>query len=1069
MLFRLASLFLIVFYSISIGQQSYAKLYLQDEGIYKITGQELQNAGIPISQIQPNTLQLFSDGQKVLPYSTADPIPQLNELAIVVEDGGDNQIDPQDYILFYGQSLNRFEWDGNDLAFKYIQNPYDSLACYWLRWNMENGKRIPLKDRSPVSPTAAVVDTFTNFLHLESDHFNPLKSGLTWTWNLFDGYDIFSYSFDLDGLAGSEAHISSRIVNFDYFTSPLPGQITLTLNGVSVGPLNVGNGLLIDATLPVTNANNLLAVEYNPTSPSDTVKQIGFDWIDIRYPRFSHLQGNEMKLFVDENSGIFLFKYNKHLAPDTVGIFDITDPFDVHQIFTSNDSLFENTLSVEHKQYFLYMKGTEKLVMSIEPSFREIFSPADGADYLIITHGQFESEVLPLKSHRETYNNFVVKLIHIEDIVSEFGFGRNDPTAIRNFIKFAHSNWSPIPQFVLLAGNGYYDYRNVSGDYPHNWIPTFQIDGRELWSRVVDDYFVDLDFVSLTNIEPEIPIGRYPANSTSELSTFVQKTIDSEIHFEPGLWRLTSLLIADDEFGGTSGEYFFLKDMEDFARDILPERVRILKLYERDYPFEGNEKPSATRQLINWINHGSKITVFYGHSVDEQWTHENLMNVEMNFSPIKNFGKMSFFMGAHDLYKSDEYRPGILEKLLKKERSGSYAALASGRPTFLGSNESLLRNFWNKIFNEANGVVGTAMIMAKSGSINDQKYMLYGDPALKVILPQERVQVSIAPDTLKAQSVAQVTGQINNSSSNDSLIVELREPGEIKKVSYINYETTGGVLFRGYIPVNNGQFSFQFVVSSDIPHDTIEARGKLYAYTWNGSDEGMGFMDSIMVGGLDSGVVDVTPPQISLSVIESDTVGVNAYLAADLFDENGINLSHYANHFPMLFIDHTHDTINISDFFYYDQGSYQTGKIRYPLPYLENGNHQIRLSVHDNYNNSTSDSIDIVVGVEPPTPIVPEKVSLSQNYPNPFNPETIIPFQIVGTSRYQVKLEIFNILGQRIRSLIGNELPAGEHKVNWDSRNEQGVIVASGLYIYRLKVTGGKKNYQFARKMLLLR
>lgn len=94
MYFRLIVLFLTAFFFAALAQQSYIKIYLKAGSIYKVTGQELLNAGIPISQIQPNTLQLFSDGQKILPYSTAESVPQLNEMAITVEDGGDNQFNP---------------------------------------------------------------------------------------------------------------------------------------------------------------------------------------------------------------------------------------------------------------------------------------------------------------------------------------------------------------------------------------------------------------------------------------------------------------------------------------------------------------------------------------------------------------------------------------------------------------------------------------------------------------------------------------------------------------------------------------------------------------------------------------------------------------------------------------------------------------------------------------------------------------------------------------------------------------------------------------------------------------
>lgn len=87
----------------------------------------------------------------------------------------------------------------------------------------------------------------------------------------------------------------------------------------------------------------------------------------------------------------------------------------------------------------------------------------------------------------------------------------------------------------------------------------------------------------------------------------------------------------------------------------------------------------------------------------------------------------------------------------------------------------------------------------------------------------------------------QISGQISAGQPGDSLIVEVREPGKVEHVftgsGYINYETTGGVLYRGYVPQNNGQFNLQFMVSNDVPHDSVSARGKMFAYTWNGINE----------------------------------------------------------------------------------------------------------------------------------------------------------------------------------------------------------------------------------------
>ncbi len=93
---------------------------------------------------------------------------------------------------------------------------------------------------------------------------------------------------------------------------------------------------------------------------------------------------------------------------------------------------------------------------------------------------------------------------------------------------------------------------------------------------------------------------------------------------------------------------------------------------------------------------------------------------------------------------------------------------------------------------------------------------------------------------------------------------------------------------------------------------------------------------------------------------------------------------------------------------------------------------------------------------------LPRANALGQNYPNPFNPSTLIPFAISAGGR--VRLDVFNILGQRVVTLVDEERPAGLHKAQWDGTDAAGRAVGTGVYIYRLS-TGP---WQEARKLLLI-
>ena len=89
-------------------------------------------------------------------------------------------------------------------------------------------------------------------------------------------------------------------------------------------------------------------------------------------------------------------------------------------------------------------------------------------------------------------------------------------------------------------------------------------------------------------------------------------------------------------------------------------------------------------------------------------------------------------------------------------------------------------------------------------------------------------------------------------------------------------------------------------------------------------------------------------------------------------------------------------------------------------------------------------------GIASGTALLPEKFTLHQNYPNPFNPTTVIKFDLPYQSK--VKLEIFNILGQRVVVLLDGITTAGYRRVVWNGDSDGGVDVASGMYIYRLKL-----------------
>ena len=96
---------------------------------------------------------------------------------------------------------------------------------------------------------------------------------------------------------------------------------------------------------------------------------------------------------------------------------------------------------------------------------------------------------------------------------------------------------------------------------------------------------------------------------------------------------------------------------------------------------------------------------------------------------------------------------------------------------------------------------------------------------------------------------------------------------------------------------------------------------------------------------------------------------------------------------------------------------------------------------------------------------LPNKFWLDQNYPNPFNPTTTIKYSIGGSSSAAVKILIYNILGQKVRTLVDNAQMPGVYTIQWNSKNDSGNMVATGVYFYVLKVD----DFFQIKKMILLK
>lgn len=111
------------------------------------------------------------------------------------------------------------------------------------------------------------------------------------------------------------------------------------------------------------------------------------------------------------------------------------------------------------------------------------------------------------------------------------------------------------------------------------------------------------------------------------------------------------------------------------------------------------------------------------------------------------------------------------------------------------------------------------------------------------------------------------------------------------------------------------------------------------------------------------------------------------------------------------------------------------------------------------FHLGTPDTVDAVLR----NLVLPDQFDLAQNFPNPFNPETQIVFNVPVAS--DVRIRVYNLMGQHVRTLTEARYSTGVHAVTWDGRNDSGQLVSAGVYLYRMETPG----FAMTKKMLLMK
>jgi hypothetical protein len=236
----------------------------------------------------------------------------------------------------------------------------------------------------------------------------------------------------------------------------------------------------------------------------------------------------------------------------------------------------------------------------IEVASADLALTSDPAQLLIIAHPDFIGGLGELVERRQT--KYQVKLADVEAVYDQFGDGTADPTAIQLYIRHAVENLGT--QYVLLVGGDSFDYKDYLGLGSMSFIPSLYVATDDLVRFAPSDpALTDLDGDGI----PEVPIGRLPVRTTGELEALLTKTAQ----YESKAYTRTAVLSADQGFASDA----------DTFEGALPEGWSTQHAY-----LDQITAGSANEVIKTYVNAGSSMLGFVGHSGPTMWTYRGLFN-----------------------------------------------------------------------------------------------------------------------------------------------------------------------------------------------------------------------------------------------------------------------------------------------------------------------------------------------------------------------------------------------------------------------------------------------------------
>ena len=818
------------------------KLFVESTGIYAVTAESLaRDWGIELIGANPARLRL-THGNRDIP--------------IYVSGAEDRKFDPQDTIFFLGHKP---------------KNPYSRWNIYWL--TVDNNRHVPARapqvTASPTDPTATQVPTFRSKVYFEEDYLtNNLEFVYTdgnkhewfesldfWYWdgikNGGDGAEM-RLEFPLYDVAKSfePSHISVDLQG----GTPVLHQILVAINGVriDVAEWDEQDAITVERTLrtwdtfknsSATGEQNILSlarVDYNVDE--DTTRypyHVYLNRFSVEYTRLFRAVADELwfrSATEDDPSRAqppggrkLQYKIEAFRDPD-VHIFETDGTYltaRMQGITIESDVTRSNSYNALFQ--VLDTRNTQFIAVSDtalrQPTRIELVPPTDlatathGADYLVVTHPKFLVTAEKLAGWRATPGGggYRTKVVTTDDIYNTYGDGAVSPKAIKDFLTHAYQSWAPpAPSYVVLFGDGTYDFRGVDtkihAEPPEldGYIPTHYIRTDSYGRTAADHWYAT---VSGHDEFTDFYIGRLSVETVSQAEAVVDKILAYEQSPPNGDWRRRIISVADDEVSN-SGDFIFKKSLDEIAKDHTRLGYETVEIFLEDITDEVEAKPEefpdlhpqrvAKDMIIEALGNGAVLAQYAGHGGRVVWAHEIIFD-NVSVDQVEETDKIPFMLvlSCYNGYFDKPGEPSMAEQLLRKEKGGIIGMLSATRLTYGSGNDALNRIIFDMLFKRNVRQLGplsfdskVELLMTEGTSQIDVmlEYTLFGDPALQMAIANGEIQPTVetktvAPgDTLRIapgyiqtahyDPLSQTKRFVKNTDFNGTLTVKALFPGK---------------------------------------------------------------------------------------------------------------------------------------------------------------------------------------------------------------------------------------------------------------------------------------------------